>query len=123
MQKIVLSQENHGFGQIGGSVRRDDPDLWPLAPDTHEPMTPLGTFTETFLPTPVLPPGMAATVFITARKRDGWFNQSVIGRYARHEQSALPEIHNGYTRVILHRLCEQELPVPPDTLLLKQPLY
>ena len=58
--KIVFTEKDKGLGQLGGSVRMDDPGLWPLAPDTQEPMTPLCTVTENFLPAKIFPPGMAA---------------------------------------------------------------
>ncbi|MCT8165081.1 MULTISPECIES: hypothetical protein [Pseudomonas] len=118
--KIVFTERDKGFGQVGGSVRMDDPTLWPLAPDTQEPMTPLCTITENFLPAPVFPAGMAATVFITARKRDGYFNQSVIRRYTVHDEAELPNTHNGFARVLLHRLTDRELPAPTGTFLLER---
>ncbi len=118
--KLVFTELERDFGQVGGSVRMDDPSLWPLAPDTQKPMTPLCTITENFLPAPVFPAGMAATVFITARKRDGYFNQSVIGRYTVHDEAGLSNLHNGFARVILHRLTEQELPAPTETFLLER---
>ncbi|EPL3136716.1 hypothetical protein NOX69_003462 [Pseudomonas aeruginosa] len=119
--KIVFTEEDKGFGQVGGSVCMDDPGMWPLAPDTQEPMTPLCTVTENFLPAKVFASGMAATVFITARKqRAGGFKHSVVNRYSLHEQAELPGIQNGYARFILHRLCEEELPAPPGTLLLER---
>ncbi|MHB2082736.1 hypothetical protein [Pseudomonas asiatica] len=118
--KIVFTEQDKGFGQVGGSVRMDDPALWPLAPDTQQPMTPLCTVTENFLPAKIFPPGMAATVFITAQKQGGGFNQSVVSRYSIHDQAELPGIDNGYARFILHRLCQEELPAPPETFLLER---
>lgn len=41
MWKITTSKEDIGIGQFGGSVRMNDPELWPVIPDTQIPLTPL----------------------------------------------------------------------------------
>ncbi|MCF1487759.1 hypothetical protein LZ838_10325 [Pseudomonas sp. AA27] len=90
-QKIVLSDQDHGLGQIGGGARLKDASLWPRSPDTGEPMIPLLTLSERFLPVSFIPPSMAITVFITARQHDGAFSRSTQRHYTVNQQSELDE--------------------------------
>ncbi|SPO69289.1 hypothetical protein [Pseudomonas sp. JV241A] len=117
-QKILLGSNDRGLGQVGGGARLPRLDLWPLTPDTQEPMTPLCTITERFLPINFIPAGMALTVFITARQHGGAFNRAVQRHYTVNQQDDLDKTGNGYARVILHTLAEQELlPAVPPLLL------
>lgn len=117
--KIVFSECDKGFGQVGGSVRIGDVGLWPCAPGTGQPMTPLCTITESFLPAKVFPAGMAATVFVTTRPSvDGCFDQEPAKRFAVHHQDELACALNGHAKIILHSLSEEELPAPHGAVLL-----
>ncbi|MBI6895325.1 hypothetical protein JET64_00735 [Pseudomonas putida] len=118
-QKIVLSGQDHGLGQIGGGARLKDASLWPRSPDTDEPMTPLLTLSDRFLPVTFIPPGMAITVFITACQQDGAFNRSTQRHYTVNQQSELDEKRaNRFARVILHELADQSIAPPAAALLL-----
>lgn len=85
MWKITISKEDVGIGQFGGSVRMNDPALWPVLPDTKVPLTPLCTITEALLPVRFLPPGMAMTVFIAPNRKANGFNLSTMRRYTVHQ--------------------------------------
>ena len=124
MQKIVLSQQDQGFGQVGGGAFLNNLSLWPISPENGELMTPLLTLTERFRPARLLPPGMAITVFIAARQqRDGDFSHNLQRRYTVNQPSELQEVtKNGYARVILHELAEKPL-FPDDHPLLLQSAF
>lgn len=124
MQKIVLSQQDEGFGQVGGGAFLNDLSLWPVSPESGELLTPLLTLTERFRPARWLPPGMAVTLFIAARQlRDGDFSHNLQRRYTVNQPSELQEvIKNGYARVILHELAEKPI-VPSDHPLLLQSAF
>ena len=119
MWKIEFSKDDHGIGQFGGSVRMNDPALWPVTPDTNVPLTPLCTLTEALLPVRFLPPGMAMTVFIAPNRKANGFNLSTMRRYTVHQQSELQAARDsGYARVILHTLTDHELPQPESAFIL-----
>ncbi|AIR88616.1 hypothetical protein [Pseudomonas cremoricolorata] len=117
--KIVFSDQDAGLGQVGGGAFLPDMALWPRAPDSGELLTPLMTLTERFLPVTFIPEGMALTVFIAVKQRDGEFNEATQRRYTVNQQSELETVRNaGYARVLLHRLSDQPLSPTPGTLLL-----
>ncbi|PMY80294.1 hypothetical protein C1X72_15510 [Pseudomonas sp. FW306-2-2C-D06B] len=119
MWKITTSSEDLGIGQFGGSVRMNDPALWPVIPDTQIPLTPLCTLTEALLPVRFLPPGMAMTVFIAPNRKANGFNLSTMRRYTVHQQSELQAAReSGYSRVLLHGLTDQELSPPESAFIL-----
>lgn len=117
--KIVFSDQDAGLGQVGGGAFLEDIALWPRVPDTGQLMTPLMTLSERFLPEDFVPKGMAISVFIAVKERDGYFNESVQRRYTAHQQSELQEvIERGYSRVILHTLSKEALLPSSETMTL-----
>lgn len=117
--KIVFSDQDAGLGQVGGGAFLEDIALWPRAPDSGQLMTPLMTLSERFLPEAFVPEGMAISVFIVVKERDGYFSESIQRRYTAHQQSELKAvIDRGYSRVILHTLSEQPLFPPAETMAL-----
>jgi len=123
MDKIVLTQQDKGFGHVGGGAYLKNLELWPTNPKTGELMTPLVTTTERFYAGyGCVPPGMALTVFIAAQHyQSGGFNAALQRRYTVSQQSDLQEqITNGFARVILHDLAPAPLVPGNAPLLLTQ---
>ncbi|WP_296266631.1 hypothetical protein [Pseudomonas sp. UBA6562] len=117
--KIIFSDHDEGLGQVGGGAFLEDSALWPKAPDSGEPMTPLMTLTERFLPVKFVPEGMALTVFIVVRQQAGHFNRATQRHYTVNQNSELgTACKSGYARVVLHTLSERALWPTPGTPLL-----
>ncbi|QCI11122.1 hypothetical protein E6B08_06735 [Pseudomonas putida] len=122
MKKIVLSQHNRGFGQVGGGALLKDIALWPANPETGELLTPVLTLTERFQAATFIPPGMAITVFLAAERQSGGsFNRTLQRRYTVNQQSELKAaINSGFARVILHELADHSLEPSDHPLLLNR---
>ncbi|HAL66247.1 hypothetical protein ACSFEV_17370 [Pseudomonas fulva] len=122
MKKIVLSQQDHGYGQIGGAPLLKDLSLWPANPQTGGLMTPIMTLTEQFQPARFVPPGMAITVFLAVeQQQDGSFNRPLQRRYTVNQQSELQSVlSGGFARVILHELASHPLEPSTPPLLLER---
>ena len=113
--KFLWSDQDRGFGHIGGGAFLEDMALWPAVPDTGEPMTPLITLSEQFLPARFLPDGMALTVFVAVKREQVALDLSV------GQQSELGAVRKaGYSRVMLHRRSDQEHYPAPGTPLLQR---
>lgn len=65
INQIILSEQDHNLGQIGGGAWLADLELWPKDPQTGQLMLPVITMTSTFLDVPFLSSGMALTVFVS----------------------------------------------------------
>jgi hypothetical protein len=120
MKKILLSQQDRGFGQIGGAALLKDLSLWPKNPETGMLMTPILTLSERFQPAMFVPPGMAITVFLAVEQhQDGSFSRPLQRRYTVNQQIELLNVlSSGFARVILHELASQPLePANPPLLL------
>ena len=68
INQIILSEQDHGLGQVGAGAWLTDLDLWPRDPQTGQLMLPVMTMTSTFLSVPFIPPGMALTVFVSVER-------------------------------------------------------
>ena len=70
INQIILSEQDHNLGQIGGGAWLTDLALWPKDPQTGQLMLPVITMTSTFLDVPFIPSGMALTVFVSVERTD-----------------------------------------------------
>lgn len=122
LKKIMLSERDRSFGQIGGAPLLKDLSLWPANPQTGGLLTPILTLTEQFQPARFVPPGMAITVFLAVeQKQDGGFSRPLQRRYTVNQQSELQNVISaGFARVILHELASQPLEPSNAPLLLER---
>lgn len=109
INQIVLSEEDHDLGQIGGGAWLTSLDLWPKAPQTGQFMLPVITMTSTFLRVPFLPPGMALTVFVCVERNDDTCTRPSARKLAVHQQTEMEKLQLGHSCVLLHTLASSEL--------------
>ncbi|PLR62196.1 hypothetical protein QCBJ_16780 [Pseudomonas sp. QC2] len=128
INQIILSEQDHNLGQIGGGAWLTGLDLWPKDPQTGQLMLPVITMTSTFLGVPFIPSGMALTVFVSVEPTDKTYTRSSIRKLTVHQQSEMEKLQLGHSKVLLHALATSELtpatlvdPIP-RTYIAQQPL-
>lgn len=106
--RLFFTDTDEGTGQLGGGAWLEDISLWPLNPDTREPMLPLLMINSTFLAIPFLPEGMVATVFVSAKATSEGFSEALMQKYTVHQKDELSKLASGHAKVLLHRLSAEE---------------
>ena len=109
INQIILSGQDHNYGQIGGGAWLTDLDLWPKDPQTGQLMLPVMTITSTFLTVPFIPSGMALTVFLSVDRNDESYTRASIRNLAVHQQGEMEKLQLGKSCVLLHTLASSEL--------------
>lgn len=112
IRQIILSEQDHNLGQIGGGAWLTDLDLWPKDPKTGQLMLPVMTMTSTFLNVPFIPPEMALTVFICVERNDETYTRSSVRQLTVHQQNEMEKLKLGHSCVLLHKLAPSELTPP-----------
>ncbi|WP_339533353.1 hypothetical protein [Pseudomonas mucidolens] len=128
INQIILSEQDHNLGQIGGGAWLTDLDLWPKHPQTGQLMLPVITMNSTFLGVPFIPSGMALTVFVCVERNEETYTRSSVRKLTVHQQSEMEKLQLGHSCVLLHTLATSELtpaklvdPIP-RTYIAQQPL-
>lgn len=111
INKIIWSDQDHALGQLGGGAWLEDLALWPTDPKSGKPMLPLVMMTSRFLSVPFIPEGMAITVFISVERSQGHFKRSTLREFTVNQQSDLPKLNVGHSKVLLHTLADHEMEV------------
>ena len=109
INQIILSEQDHNLGQIGGGAWLTDLALWPKDPQTGQLMLPVITMTSTFLDVPFLSSGMALTVFVSVERTDETYTRSSVRKLTVHQQSEMEKLQLGHSQVLLHALATSEL--------------
>ncbi|MBD8096807.1 hypothetical protein IFR08_19970 [Pseudomonas fluorescens] len=109
INQIILSEQDHSLGQVGGGAWLKDLALWPKDPQTGQLMLPVMMMTSTFLSVPFIPPGMALTVFVSVERNDETYARSSVRKLAVHQQREMQTLQAGHSRVLLHTLASAEL--------------
>lgn len=128
INQIILSEQDHNLGQIGGGAWLTDLVLWPKDPKTGQLMLPVMMMTPAFLGVPFIPAGMALTVFVCAVRNGETYTRSSVRQLTVHQQSEMEKLKLGHSCVLLHTLATSELtpttlvdPIP-RTYIAQQPL-
>ncbi|CAM2967333.1 MULTISPECIES: hypothetical protein [Pseudomonas] len=128
INQIILSEQDHNLGQIGGGAWLTDLALWPKDPKTGQLMLPVMMMTPAFLGVSFIPAGMALTVFVCVERNDETYTRSSVRQLTVHQQSEMDKLKLGLSCVLLHTLATCELtpttlvdPIP-RTYIAQQPL-
>ncbi|QNH11347.1 hypothetical protein [Xanthomonas sp. SI] len=128
INQILLSEKDHGLGQVGGGAWLMDLDMWPKDPKTGRLMLPMLMVTSNFLGTSFIPPDMALTVFVSVVREGDTYKRSSLRQLAVHQQSEMEKLAQGHSKVLLHTLAPVELSPPmledpiPRRYIAQQPL-
>lgn len=108
-KKILTSDTDKSFGQIGGGAWLNTTELWPTDPETGDLMLPVLTLTEHALNIQYLPEGMALTVFISVQRSGDSFKRSSLRNITINQKSEFDVLKKGYTKVLLHEKSNEEI--------------
>lgn len=108
-RKILTSNTDKFFGQIGGGAWLNTIEQWPTDPDTGDLMLPVMMLTENALNIQYLPEGMALTVFVSIQRSKDSFKRSSLRNITINQKSEFDVLKKGYSKVLLHKRSSEEI--------------